>query len=314
MSAAASDCATVFAPATVANVGPGFDALGFALDAPGDTVTVRLVEANAEASEVRIVGVRGADVPTDPARNTAGVAAVRTLERAGVRARLEIEIDKGLPIGSGLGSSAASAAAAAYATNLVLGSPLRKAQLIEPCMDAEAVVAGRHADNVAPALLGGLVLVRSTDPLDLVRLPVPDGLLAVTVTPAFELPTERARAALPATVPLAQMTQNVANVAALVSACYSGDLGLLGRALHDPVVTPARAALIPGGAEALDAARQAGALGASISGAGPTVFAFCHTAVVADAVRAACAAAFRKAGLESVTRVSPAECGGVRAQ
>jgi homoserine kinase len=148
--------------------------------------------------------------------------------------------------------------------------------------------------------------------LDIVRLPVPEGLLVVTVTPDFELSTQKAREALPATVPLRGMVHNSANLAALISACYSGDLGLLGRCLADEVVAPARCALIPGGADAIDAAVHAGALGASISGAGPTVFALCHSRATGERVAAAVFDVFERNGLRSVTAISPADCPGAR--
>ncbi len=299
-----------FAPATVANLGSGFDVLGLALMGAGDTVTARLVAAPG----VRIARVSGdgGRLPTDAARNTAGIAATHTLRRAGMDAGIELEIAKGLPLGSGLGSSAASAAAAAWAVNVLLGSPLRRAELIAPCIEAEAAVSGRHADNVAPALLGGLVLVRSMDPTDIVRLPVPEGLTVAVVTPVHEVSTREARAVLPASVPLAQFVRSTANLAAFVSACFSGDLALLARAMEDDVVTPARAQLIPGCREVIAAALGAGALGSSISGSGPTVFALCRSERSAADAAAAMRAAFLRAGLESGAMLSPADCPGAR--
>ena len=219
---------------------------------------------------------------------------------------------KDMAIGSGLGSSAASAAAAAFAVNLLVGSPLRKSELIGPCLAAEAVVAGRHADNVAPAILGGLILVRSVEPLDLVRLPVPEGLSIAVVTPEFELTTREARAALPAMVPLEDLVHNTANVGALVSACHSGDMGLLGRCVTDRIVSPARAALIPGGNSVIDAALDSGALGSSISGAGPSIFALCRSPRSAREAADAMVSAFAGVGLSSVARVSPVDCPGAR--
>lgn len=300
----------VFAPATVANLGSGFDVLGLALMEPGDTVIARRTGERG----VRVVAVTGDDgrLPLDAARNTAGIAAARTLARAGIDAGIELELHKGLPLGSGLGSSGASAVAAAYATNLLLGSPLRKAELIEPCVDAEAAVAGRHADNVAPALLGGLILIRSLDPPDFVRLPVPEGLTIAVVSPKHEVNTRDARAALPAGVPLEHMVANTANLAAFVSACFSGDLGLLARAMEDHVVTPARARLIPGCLDVIDAALGAGALGSSISGSGPSMFAVCRSERSAGDAARAMQAAFARAGLESSAILSPADCPGVR--
>jgi homoserine kinase len=220
---------------------------------------------------------------------------------------------KGLPIGSGLGSSAASAVAAAFAINLALGSPLRRADLVGPCLIAEEAVSGRHADNVAPALLGGLVLVRSLDPLDLVRLPLPEGLVFALVTPEMELLTRTARAVLPKDVPLSAMTRNSANLAAIVSACHSGDLALLARAIPDEVVTPARTPLIPGCAEVIDAALDAGALAASISGAGPTLFALCRSPRTAQAAVDAMVSTFARHGLAAHGFVSAADNPGVRA-
>lgn len=301
---------TAFAPATVANLGLGFDVLGLALAGLGDTVTARLVPGDAVRIGT-ITGDHGA-LPRDAALNTAGIAAIATLRRADVRVGVELDVAKGLPLGSGLGSSAASAAAAAFAVNLLVGSPLRRADLIGPCVDAEEAVSGRHADNAAPALLGGLVLVRSVDPLDVVRLPVPAGLTLAVVTPVFELATRKARAVLPREVPLVSHVSNTANLAALVSAFYSDDLALLARCLPDAIVTPARAGLIPGCAAVIDAAFEAGALASSISGSGPSMFAFCRSVRSADDVGVAMQAAFARAGLESTCVVSPGDCPGAR--
>ncbi len=300
----------VFAPATVANLGPGFDILGLALSGPGDTVTARAVAGRG----VRIVAIHGDDgaLSLDAEQNTAGIAAMRVLERAGVDTAVELEIHKGLPIGSGLGGSAASAAAAAVAVNLLVGSPLRKPELVQPCIEAEAAVSGRHADNVAPALLGGLILVRAIDPPDLVRLPIPEGLTMAVVTPRFRLDTRASRAALPREVPLAHMVRNSANVGALASACFSGDLALLARCLEDLVITPARAVLIPGCLDAIEAALATGALGSSISGSGPSLFALCRSERSATDAARAMSDAFRRVGLESAWLLSPADCPGAR--
>ncbi len=305
-----TNAVTAFAPATVANLAAGFDVLGLALHGLGDTVTARLVPGHG----VRVDAITGdgGQLPTDPALNTAAIAATHTLRRAGIDVGVALEVHKGLPIGSGLGSSAASAAAAAFAVNRLLGNPLRKGELVEPCMEAEAVVAGRHADNVAPALLGGLILVRGTEPLDLVRLPVPDGLTMVVVTPAFALRTKDARDALPREVPLRALVGASANIAGLVAACFSGDLALLGRCLADEVVTPARARLIPGCEAVIGAALDAGALGSSISGAGPSVFALCRSLRSASECARAMQAAFAEAGLDATTLISPADCPGAR--
>jgi homoserine kinase len=301
---------SVFAPATVANLGPGFDILGLALQGCGDTVTARLTSTPG----VHIAEIEGDGglLPRDD-NNTAAVAAREVLRAAGMaHVGVSLWLKKGMPLGSGLGSSAASAAAAAMAVNILVGAPLRKQALIEPCVEAEAAVSGRHADNVAPALLGGLVLVRSLSPLDVIRLPIPEGVTAVVVTPDMSLPTRAARAALPAQVSLQDLVHSTAQVAALVSACYANDLGLLSRALDERVVTTARLPLIPGGAQAIEAAKGAGALGASISGAGPSIFALCRSERSAAEVAVAIQHAFRGAGLGSRAIISPADAPGAR--
>ncbi len=300
--------AVAFAPATIANLGPGFDVLGLAVQGLGDWVTAALVDEPG----VRLAAA-SAGVPTHATRNTAGIAAIETARLAGVdltRVGIELRVEKGMPVGSGLGSSAASAAAGATAVNALLGSPLPTEALIGPCVEAEAAVSGRHADNVAPSLLGGLVLIRSVDPLDVVRLPVPPGLHVVVVTPDYELATADARAALPESVPLSAMVRNTANVAALVSACYAGDLALLGRAMEDTVVAPVRARLIPGAEGVLKAARDGGALGASISGAGPSIFALTGSEADAHALAPRLCSAFGDAGLGATALVSSANAPG----
>lgn len=279
---------TVFAPATVSNLGPGFDVLGLAVEGPGDRVTARLADTlTLEAP---------AHVPSDPHQNTAGVAAREVLRRTGA-AGVHLRLHKGMSVGTGLGSSSASAVAAAVATNHLLGGPLSKAELLECAVEGEALVSGRHADNVAPCLYGGLVLVRHD--LEVLQLPLPE-MTVVTVTPEFELPTKRAREVLPERVPLASMVRTASDIASLVHACHTGDLSLVGRALHDEVVTPVRAALIPGGPQALEAARAAGAFAASISGAGPTCFAL--TTDHADAIGQAMVQAFAGSGLRATAR------------
>ena len=215
-------------------------------------------------------------------------------------------------IGSGLGSSAASAAAAAYAVNLLIGSPLRKAELLAPCIEAEAAVSGRHADNVAPALFGGLVMIRSVDPLEFLRIPVPEYLTLALAVPRYKLTTREARQALPSQAPLEACVHNAANLATFIAACFSNNLGLLGRCVDEAVVTAARSPLVPGCDQVMAAARQAGALGSGISGAGPSIFALCHSDSMAHQVADAMVEEFRRAGLEASSLVSPADCPGVR--
>ena len=301
----------VFAPATVANLGPGFDILGLALLEPGDRVVARRVPEPG----IRFASVKndGGTLPWEPMANTASIAAAEVLAMAQMKVGIELELDKGVPIASGLGSSAASAAAGALAVNLLLGSPLPKLDLIKACLAAEAAVSGRHLENAAAALLGGLVLVRSADPLDVVRLPLIDDLTVVVVTPEFELTTQKARAVLPTEVSLQAMVRNSADLGALVAALHSGDLALLGRAIDDRVVTPARAELIPGCSEVFKAAVDNGALGSTISGAGPSIVALCRSVRNAKEVATAMQAAFLDtAGLRSESVISSADCPGAR--
>jgi homoserine kinase len=312
-SAGSRPAARAFAPASCSNLGAGFDLLGLALAGCGDTVTARRVARPG----VRLAGIRGdgGRLPRAAAANSAGVAAAAVLRASGVAPEeigVELRLEKGTPIASGLGSSAASAAAAAAAVNALLGGPLAPRDLVAACLEAEAAVSGRHADNAAAAVLGGLVLVRSLEPLEVVRLPVPRGLWIVLATPDFPLPTRQARAALPACVSLAERVAAAADVGAFVAACHAGDLGLLARAVRDDQVARARAALIPGSGAALAAARGAGALAASVAGAGPSLFAFAHSAGAARRAGDAMAAAFAAAGHRAAVLVSPADCPGAR--
>lgn len=291
-----NDRITVFAPATVANVASGFDVLGFALDAPGDSVSL----ARVPGREIRVVSITGdgGKLPRDARKNTAAVAIAGFLDRIGHPFGVEIALEKKMPLSSGLGSSAASAVAAVYGANLLAGSPLAVRDLLPFTMEAERVACGSaHADNVAPALLGGFVLIRSYDPLDIVQLPVPRGLSCVVVHPHTELRTEDARRVLKKEIKLADAIRQWGNLAALVAALYNGDLRLLGRSLQDVVAEPARSFLIPGFASVKSAAMAAGALGCSISGSGPSVFALCATSEDSARVGDAMAEAFRKAGL-----------------
>jgi homoserine kinase len=300
----------VFAPASIGNVGPGFDVLGLALSEPGDTVIARVV-AEPGVRLARVSGDEGR-LPKESERNTATIAAQGVLDRTGIEAGIEIELHKGMPIGSGLGSSAASAVAGAFAANLLLGAPLRRTELVLPCTDAEARVSGRHADNVSASLLGGLILIRSLDPLDLIRVPVFDGLTVAVVTPSFELPTREARTALPASIRLADHVRQSANLAAMIGALHTGDPAMLGRSLEDVIAAPARTPLIPGCEAVLSAALDAGALGSSISGAGPSIFALCGSRRVAAEAADAMRAAFERTGAASTAVISPTDAPGVR--
>jgi homoserine kinase len=293
----------VFAPATVANVASGFDVLGFALERPGDVVHLR----RRETPGVEVVAIEGdgGRLPREAARNTAAVAAGGFLKRLDLPFGLELTLYKGMPMSSGLGSSAASAVAAVYAANLLAGSPCAVQELLPFTMQAEEVACGTaHADNVAPALLGGFVLIRSYDPLDVIRLPVPPGLAAATVHPHTEIQTSDARRILKKEIRLSDATRQWGNLAALVAALYEADLELLGRSLQDVVAEPRRALLIPGFARVKAAAVETGALGCSISGSGPSLFSLCASLERARVVGEAMQSAFAAEGLDSDLYVS----------
>lgn len=280
-----------FAPATVSNVAAGFDVLGFALDEPGDIVVARLFEA----SDVVIGEVTGdgGRLSRDPAKNTAGAAVQALLALLGTRQGITLAVHKGLPLASGVGSSGASAVAAAVAVNELLGRPASLDLVCQAAMEGERAGCGAvHPDNVAPSLYGGFVLVRSVDPPDIVRLPVPAGLSCAVLHPHLEVQTGTARALLGDSVPLATAVRQWANLGALVSALYTGDLALMSRALVDHVAEPKRAVLVPGFARVKKAACEAGALGCSLSGSGPSIFALAPSLDAARVVGEAMAAAY----------------------
>lgn len=261
----------VFAPATVANVACGFDILGFALDAPGDEFIVCLQDEPG----IRIINnTKYQEIPTDPQRNTAGIAVEAFLQHIGSKQGVELVIEKKIRPGSGIGSSSASAAAAVYGLNEVLGKPLTPEELVEMAMQGEKAASGAaHADNVGPALLGGIVLIRRYDPLDIVRLPYPKELYCTIIHPQIELRTEDARKILRREISLKDATRQWGNIAGLVAGLFKEDYALIGRSLEDVVIEPIRSILIPGYHEAKQKALDAGALGCSISGSGPSLFA-----------------------------------------
>jgi len=308
------DAVTAFAPATVSNVACGFDVLGFALDAPGDEVTARF--SGASATQVTIDDIVGDDgrLPRAAERNTAGVAARALLNRLGERRGVALTIRKGLPLSSGLGGSAASAVAATVAVNTLLGADTPLDVLMACAFEGERVGAGSaHGDNIAPALYGGFVLVRVADPADVIRLPVPAGLTAVVVPPDLEIETARARELLGQTVPLDDAIRQWANLGTLVDALHRADFDQLARSLEDTIAEPRRASLVPGLAEIKRAAIHAGALGCSLSGSGPSLFALCRDASAAARVASAMTAAVQHhIGGTPQTYVSPIASRGAR--
>ncbi|HWW32529.1 MAG TPA: homoserine kinase [Steroidobacteraceae bacterium] len=265
--------ATAFAPASVGNVAIGFDILGFSVDALGDRVSVaRRAEPGVAISAVR--GIAG-ELPHEPRDNTAGRALLAMQEAAQPDFGFVLEIDKGIPLGSGLGGSAASAVGAVVAANALLPAPCSRPELLKFAMAGEAVASGsRHVDNIAPALYGGLVLTVGIDEPRVKQIPVPATIRAVIVHPHMFLATARARAILKRSVELSDFVWQTANLAGFISGCYTDDLDMIRASLEDVVIEPQRQALIPGFQEVRRAAMQAGALGCSISGAGPAMFAW----------------------------------------
>jgi len=305
------DGVTAFAPATVSNVACGFDVLGFALDSPGDEVTARMASSGVTIDD--IVGDSGR-LPRDAAKNTAGVAAQALLARAKDPRGVGLTIRKGLPLASGLGGSAASAVAAVVAVDALLGLKTPLDVLLSCALEGERLGAGSaHADNIAPSLYGGFVLVRRADPPDVIRLPVPSGLTAVVVHPDLEIETATARALLGTTVPLADAIREWANLGAFVDALHRSDFAQMSRSLEDTIAEPRRAPLVPGLASIKQAAVEAGALGCSLSGSGPSLFALCRDRRSADRVASAMAAAVTRAiGGEPQTYVSAIAPHGAR--
>jgi homoserine kinase len=303
--------AAAFAPGTVSNVGCGFDVLGFALEQPGDVV----IAVPRERAGVEILDITGdgGRLPRDPDRNTASVAA-KALISGGRTGGIGLIIRKGLPLASGIGSSGASAVAAVLAVNEALALDAPQNVLLRSAMQGERVSAGAvHPDNVAPSLLGGFVLARNVDPPDMVRLPVPAGLACAVLCPALEIETRAARAILPADVPLASAVRQWANVGALVAALHTADLDLLGRAMVDHIVEPHRAHLVPGFAHITRAAVDAGAIGCTLSGAGPAMFALCRSLESAERVGAVMKIALREhGGVEGQVLVSRVASSGAR--
>ena len=290
----------VFAPATVANIGPGFDVLGLALGSPGDLLEAEL--SNKPGVEIVDVTGDGGRLSRDAMLNVASLAADDVLRRAGSRRGLRLWLHKQMPLASGLGSSGASSAAGAVAANEILGRPLSIHDVVLSAMAGECAASGTpHADNVAPSVMGGFVLVRSYDPLEIVQLPVPDGLRIAVVHPHCQVSTAEARRLVKEhTYGLDVIVPNIGSVSALVAALYRGDLPLLGRSIDDRIIEPLRARLIPGFAAVKSAAVSAGALGCSIAGSGPSVFAFAGDDATAQRSGEAMQAAFKSAaGLDS---------------
>ncbi len=301
-----------FAPGGIGNLGPGLDILGLAVAGRGDAVRAEWVDRPG----IHILEPGHPDLSSDSRHHTAGLAAHAVAAAAGTDLTgapgIALSVRKGLPLSGGQGGSAASAVAGAVAVNALLGGPLERAALLRACLVAEETVAGRHLDNIAPSLLGGIVLIRCMETLDLVQLPVPDDLYVVLVRPDQRLRTAHARTVLPEEISRDVAIHQAAQVGALVAALALGDFALLGRSIDDRIAEPVRAPLLPGFAEAKAAALAAGALGSSISGSGPTAFALTRGPAAGERVAAAMVSGYLSRGIHSESRVAQVDRIGAR--
>lgn len=299
----------LFCPATIANLSCGFDVLGLCLDTAGDEMIIR----KSEIKGVRITKIVGADLPLETEKNVAGVAALAMLEAIETDFGFEIEIYKHIKAGSGIGSSAASSAGAVFGINELLGQPFSRKELVLFAMQGEKLASGNaHADNVAPALLGGFTLVRSSNPLDIIRIESPSELFATVVHPQIELKTSDARSVLKQTVSLKSAITQWGNVGGLVAGLYTQDYELIGRSLHDEIVEPLRSVLIPGFDSIKKTAYENGALGSGISGSGPSIFALSRGKQTADKIAKAMSAVYDEMKLPYEIHVSKVNPDGVR--
>ena len=301
----------VFAPATIGNIGPGFDTLGLAIKGLGDIIEAKECPDN----NVIIESIENADhdISKDPAKNTAGIAANEALSMMNVNKGVSLKIIKGLPSGSGLGSSAASAVAGAYATNLLYDNPLTKEELLQAAMAGEYSVSGGYfADNVAPAIYGGATLTRSLDPLQITHLGNISNLIIVLATPKVTILTRDSRQVIPENVAFSDCIHNLANTASITAAFCKNKYELLKDNLFDHIIEPRRAKLIPGFGEAKTAAMKAGAHGMTISGSGPTVFAITDSDSDALKIEKAMHESFLQNNIECNTLITTSSDNGVR--
>ncbi|MBW3544916.1 MAG: homoserine kinase [Bacteroidetes bacterium] len=293
----------VFSPATVANVSCGYDILGLAVHMPGDEVIMHLNDSGRVTLD-KIEGDEGR-LPREPAQNTVSAVVINYLNHLGLQQGVSIELHKKMPFGSGLGSSSASAVGGLVAINELMGKPMTREELLPFAMEGERLACGNaHADNVAPALLGGMVLIRSYQPLDVVKLPVPDNLYMALLYPHVEIPTKEARRILKERIPILDAVTQWGNVAGLVAGFCTNDLDLIGRSMQDVVIEPIRAMLIPHFYEMREIATAHGALGFSISGSGPSVFALCRGEATACKVATALTEKLEHSGIGVNTYVS----------
>jgi len=299
----------IFSPATIANVSCGFDVLGLALDTVGDEMTIRKVSQKG----VKITKIIGQNLPLETNKNVAGMAALALLAEIDCEFGFEIEIDKRIKPGSGIGSSAASSAGAVWAINELLDKPFNTSDLVRFAMEGERLASGvAHADNVAPALFGGFTLVRSYEPLDIIKIHTPSELFATVIHPQIEVKTSDARQILKTTVPLKDAIKQWGNVGGLISGLYTEDYELIGRSLEDYIIEPIRSILIPAFDKVKCEAISSGALGCGISGSGPSIFALSKGKETAFKVAETMKLVYNEVGIEFDIHVSKVNTKGIK--
>ncbi|MBO0592582.1 homoserine kinase [Cellulophaga sp. E16_2] len=299
----------VFCPATIANVSCGFDVLGLALDAVGDEMVVRKTTQKG----IRITKLTGQDLPTETLQNVAGVAGLALLAQSDYEGGFDIEIYKKIKAGSGIGSSAASSTGAVWAMNALLGNPFSPLELVKFAMEGERLASGvAHADNVAPALFGGFTLVRSYQPLDVIKINTPKELYATVIHPQIEVKTSDSRRILKTTISLEDGIKQWGNVGGLIAGLFTEDYDLIGRSLEDHIIEPIRSILIPGFDTVKQKALESGALGCGISGSGPSVFALSKGIETAKNVAKAMSDVYDKIGIDYDIHVSKVNTEGIK--
>ena len=299
----------IFCPATIANLNCGFDVMGLCLETIGDEMIIRKTTEKG----IRITKITGANLPLETEKNVAGVAALALLSKIETDFGFEIEIHKKIKAGSGIGSSSASAAGAVFGINELLGKPFTKHELVDFAMKGEVVASGsEHADNVAPCLLGGFTLVRGYNPLDVIRIDSPSDIFAVVLHPHIEVKTSDARAVLHPMISLKSAITQWGNLGGLIAGLYTNDYELIGRSLQDVIIEPLRKHLIPNFDEVKNAALQNGALGAGISGAGPSIFALCKGQEIAEKVANAMTQSYQNSAIPFDIHISKINPEGVK--
>jgi homoserine kinase len=300
---------TVHSTAGVGNLVCGFDVIGMAINQPYDIITIEL----SALPGIRIKHTDGFGLPEDPGKNLIGICLQALINAYDTQTGFDVTVHKNIKPGSGLGSSSSSCAGAVVAANALLNNPFSKNELLEFALAGEMVASGgRHADNIAPAIFGGITIARPTDPFDIISLPVPPGLYVTVVHPQIEIKTADARKILPAAISMKAGIDQWANVAGLVAGIFNNDKALIGRSLVDEVAAPFRSALIPGYQEVINKSLEAGALGGGISGSGPSMFMLSESSAIAEAVERAMQEVYQQMQIDFKTYVTTINPQGVK--